>query len=353
MPVFQVRLSLAPGEPADLGFVAKKLWAAILHLTSSYRGTICAALPDVPMTPKSDMLGTTGQLSYPFDPDLPNASALRAAASLLFSAHLDGMTQVTGTNGWLIDEPLDDLPAVLQAETGALGEHEPLLGMIRPDPHFAEKMSSFLRSQEPNAVAAVAWYLAATAGPPADLVAQLFGACVTVRDPAATAQTRKALRLLAPRIQLGELMDAHLSSKDPVALVLALELLEDAVQRGRLPPAWRLGPLYEALRLGGIASEVAAEKLALAVDKEDPGQFRRACEALREFLAGRLSQDPDMSQDARHNAVLSLVNLILDRPAVPQCVVDALHAQNDAPEPVAGLARWALKMIEGRPVERW
>ncbi len=353
MPAFQVQLIPAPVEPKNIDFVAGEIWTEILDLASYYGGTICEELPNVPMTPKTKMLGDTAEISYPFDPSLPNANALRAVGSLLFAAHQDRMMDVVGMAGWGIDKPVDDLPVVLKAEAEALSKHESLLDLMQPGPIFVEQMRSFLRSGEAHLVQTVAWYVAATAEPPVEFVAQLFEACIAVHDPAATVQTRKALRILASRLQLDALMEAHSSSKDPVARVLALELLEGAVRRRRLPSAWRLGALYEALRLGGMASEVAAEKLASAVDKENPEQFRRACETLTEFLAGKVSQDPEISEEARNNAVLSLFNLVSNRPTVPQCVVDAFHAQKDAPEPIAWLARYGLQVIDGRPVERW
>lgn len=347
MPVFEVSLMQSPSEPGELETVSEELWSAILDLANYYKGTICDGLRDIPITADIEASGEGARLSYMFDGSLPHAEALYAATRLLFSAHLDHLHGVIGNENWMIEEPRDDLPQTLDSVATMLGEGEPLLNLMRPDAGFVDSLVTMLSENQPEIIKTVAWYLAATARPPVEAVERLVDACLAARDPGVTAMTRKTLRLLAPRIQLGALMDAHLSSRDPVAAALALELLDEAVASGRLNAAWRIGPLLEALRLGDVAAETAAEKLASAVDKNNPEQFRRVCEALVAFLAG----EPPF--DARHNAVLSLVNLVLNRPTAPDRVIAALQAQRDTPEPVSTLVQWALHITSSRPVEHW
>jgi hypothetical protein len=341
MPVFQIRLRQSPDEPGNLEELANELWLDLSGICDFYNETICDELKHAAPVPRTKWLGNDARILYEFDASHKNPEALCAAMRLLFSAHLDRFIGVIGRFSWLTIEPTDDVPQTLENVLADFSEDEGLLERIRPAESLAESFQGILDNAQPEVIHSLAWYMAAMAHPPFKLVERLVDACLSVRTPEVAAITGKMLRLLAPRVDLGALMDKHLPSNDPLAVALALELLDQAVVRERLNANWRIGALLDALRLGDEAAEVAATKLGHTIDKNNLEHLPRVSRALTIFLASK------PSQEGRHNAVLSLVNLYFGSSEVPpENVLTVLKTEADtAPSPIAELAQWALKVF--------
>ncbi len=340
LDVFEVRVSETPGEQQPLRVVHNVIWKALQEAARYYRCDETWALLDMEPAVQASVDGDSTRLSF----ELPGRVYLETVRVLFAATRADIESEVS-QQGWFIVAPCDPRAQVVDQAREVL-EGTSLLSMVEPSASFIDGLLGNLDSGNPQAVQTVVWYLGNTARPPLHAIERLIAfAC---QNPEFVGPVRRTVGRLAMLVEMTPLVEAHLTSADPVARALVLEMLPGEVERGAMTRAELLEHLLGALELGAVAAQVSVGMLGANIPPGDLKALRRVYEALVSFL------DTGVQGEARHDAVLSLVNMFLNKSAVPVGLVSVFEAHLNAPGTLAGLAQWAVGVFGSRPeTNRW